>query len=781
MPKISIIVPVHNAGPYLRECLETAVGQTLEDIEIICVDDNSDDDSAEILREFSARDPRVRVISFTENKTASQARKDGVLASTGEYVMFLDADDALVPDACERLHAIVEDEPVDILHFGASIVADESLPPERIAALRRFIGPYDGMLQDERILEGAFSAERLYNFTLWDKLYSASLCKRSFSRIKDGKFPKAQDKYAYFVIAYNARTYKGVPGDEFYRYHFGRGVTGHQVLSFAQFERFCSMGLVADAIGEFLEEEDALGRSEALYGHVRDQLLTDCVANWSSHLGEKDRAAGFDLMLGYWKSHEVVAKVAQLNWADPGRIARLLAEAPSVSRVPRDVHVVGTYYHRYANGGIQRVLSILIELWLSIGYEVVLFTDLPPSPDDCHLPDGVTRVVVPSYFDVDPVNYAERARVLEHALRQHHIDVMVYHAWVSPILLWDTLVCKTAGVGFVAHSHSVFSQPLRNARRYFADMPAIYRLSDAVVTLSEIDELYWSNFNDCVIRTVNPLPVSLDEVPVSELRGKNVLWLGRVSEEKRPHDALRIFKKVLESEPDAKLFMVGSSPRAAYMDSLYATVDDLGIRDSVVMCGFHKDVQQFYANASVFLLTSEFEGYSMTLAESQSAGLPCVMYELPYLTLTRPARGFVGVELGDIDAAADATVDLLRDQDYRRSLGREARTNIAEIAGFDLAAVWRGVFQCLSHPLTERPRDETRDIMWETLLDHYRTGAAGAEMASGRLRSELAAGAKAQRQLQKVRSSLSFRVGRAVTLVPRKLRNTLRKIRSSRA
>lgn len=779
MPKISIVVPVHNVEGYLRGCLDSAVGQTLQDIEVICVDDNSDDASAVILREYAALDSRVRVITFSENKTASQARKDGVLAATGDYIMFLDADDTLALNACEELYGMVQHEPVDILHFGTYIESDASLPPERIDALRRFIRPHDGTLEDGRILEGAFSAERTYNFTLWDKLYSADLCKRSFSRIKDGRFPKAQDKYAYFVISYYARTYRGVPDEALYHYHFGRGVTGHQLLSIGQFERYCSMALVADAIKDFLLEEGALDRHETLYASVRSQLLRDCVANWNSHISEKDRAVGFDLMLTYWEPTEVVAKVAELNWANPGHIARVLRESPSVARKPREARVVGTYYHRYANGGIQRVLSILIELWLSLGYEVVLFTDLPPSPDDCHLPDGVTRVVLPSFFDVNPANYVDRAREIRRTIQHFQIDVMVYHAWVSPILLWDLLVCKTADVGFICHCHSVFSQPLRNTRKYFADMPAVYGLSDAIVTLSEVDELYWSNFNDCVIRTVNPLPTSLDDVQLSELTGKNVLWLGRMSEEKRPHDALRIFHKVLESEPDAKLFMVGSSPRQGFMDGVYALVDELDMRDSVIMCGFHKEVQPFYSNASVFLLTSDFEGYPMTLAESQSAGLPCVMYDLPYLTLTRRGKGFVAVEMCDINAAADAVVDLLRDPDYRRSLGRDARANIEHVTGLDLAGLWRDMFHRLSRPVTRRPLDSARDIMWETLLDHYRTGAVGRELESGQLKSRLAAENRAQRQLQRVRGSLSFKVGRLITLVPRKLRDLVRRLRSS--
>ena len=780
MPKISIIVPVHNAQAYLHESLDSVVRQTLEDIEVICVDDCSEDASADILRDYAQRDPRVHVITHSVNKTASQARKDGVLAANGEYIMFLDADDALEPHACEKLYASMQDDPVDILHFGTAITNEKHLPQARVDWVRKFLNPYDGVLKGSEILEGGFSEDGLYNFTLWDKLYSADLCKKSFSRIKDGRFPKAQDKYAYFLLSYHARTYRGLQDEVFYTYHYGRGVTGHNLLPMSEFERFCSMALVTDAIRDFLAEEDVLSRYEDLYACVRDRLLTDCLTNWNEHLATHDKAAGFDLMLQYWEAPEVVAKIARLNWAEQGHIARLLKGSASIARKPRVVRVIGTFYHTISNGGTQRIVSVLIKLWVSLGYKVVLFTDAPASDDDYDLPEGVQRVVLPSSAEAKPRNYVDRARDIESAIREHDIDVMVYHAWVSKILLWDLLACKTAGAAFVTHCHSSFSQPARSGRTYFADMPAVFHVADAVIALSEVDRAYWSNFNDVVVPVVNPLTFGLDDLEVSSLETKNVLWLGRMSDEKRPHDALRIFAKVLEEEPDAKLHMVGSCPKPEYMAGVRALVDELGMQDSVVLHGFHRNVLPFYGMATLLLMTSEFEGFSMTISESQSFGVPCVMYDLPYLTLTRSRKGFIAVEMGDLNAAADGVVALLRDPERRRLLGREARDNIESLAKFDFAGAWSGVFDGLSHATAERPLDEATRIMWDTLLDHYRLGAVPRNRELNRVNKQLA-GAKRSRkkragartELQRIRASWSFRIGHAITFVPRRIRKFL--------
>ena len=90
--KVSVIIPVYNVGAYLGECLDSVVSQTLEDIEIICVDDGSTDDSPSILQNYAARDGRIRILSQV-NKGPAAARNNALLVAAGEYVAFMDPDD----------------------------------------------------------------------------------------------------------------------------------------------------------------------------------------------------------------------------------------------------------------------------------------------------------------------------------------------------------------------------------------------------------------------------------------------------------------------------------------------------------------------------------------------------------------------------------------------------------------------------------------------------------------------------------------------------------------
>lgn len=117
MPKISIVIPVYNAANYLSQTLESVLGQSLKDIEVICVDDGSTDRSPDLLRDFAARDQRVRVLR-QERGPVGAARNAGLEAASGEYVHFLDAADSVFDYAYEALYNKAVKYDLDCLKFA---------------------------------------------------------------------------------------------------------------------------------------------------------------------------------------------------------------------------------------------------------------------------------------------------------------------------------------------------------------------------------------------------------------------------------------------------------------------------------------------------------------------------------------------------------------------------------------------------------------------------------------------------------------------------------------
>ena len=94
-PKISIIVPVYNTANYLEECLDSLINQSLEEIEIICIDDKSEDDSPKILEKYASSDKRIKLLYNKENTGQALARNIALKSVKGEYVSFMDSDDKI--------------------------------------------------------------------------------------------------------------------------------------------------------------------------------------------------------------------------------------------------------------------------------------------------------------------------------------------------------------------------------------------------------------------------------------------------------------------------------------------------------------------------------------------------------------------------------------------------------------------------------------------------------------------------------------------------------------
>ena len=116
MVKVSVIIPVYNVEPYLKQCMDSVVGQTLKDIEIICVDDGSTDGSLDILREYAAEDNRIQIIE-QKNAGAGAARNNGMRHATGKYLSFLDSDDFFEPRMLEKAYDLAEKDQADFVAY----------------------------------------------------------------------------------------------------------------------------------------------------------------------------------------------------------------------------------------------------------------------------------------------------------------------------------------------------------------------------------------------------------------------------------------------------------------------------------------------------------------------------------------------------------------------------------------------------------------------------------------------------------------------------------------
>lgn len=150
-PKVSVIIPVYNTEDYLEECIGSLQRQTLQDIEIICVNDGSSDASPEILRRLADEDERI-VILEQNNCGQSAARNTGVSAAQGEYLYFIDSDDWLEEHALEKLFAVSRENALDVLFFEGDVIYESRelrenspMPRDNYRCRHEYPGLYTGV------------------------------------------------------------------------------------------------------------------------------------------------------------------------------------------------------------------------------------------------------------------------------------------------------------------------------------------------------------------------------------------------------------------------------------------------------------------------------------------------------------------------------------------------------------------------------------------------------------------------------------------------------------
>lgn len=155
---VSVIIPVYNAEQYIEKCLDSIFEQSIEDIEIICVDDGSSDGTMDILKRMQQQDDRLKIIEYGSNKGQAYARNRGLEAATGEYIYFLDADDTLIDkDALKVLLETAVSENLDCVTFESEAVPEGSgsgrEAEENLAKHAAYEGVYDGESYLTRTLE----------------------------------------------------------------------------------------------------------------------------------------------------------------------------------------------------------------------------------------------------------------------------------------------------------------------------------------------------------------------------------------------------------------------------------------------------------------------------------------------------------------------------------------------------------------------------------------------------------------------------------------------------
>ncbi len=316
-PKVSIIVPIYNAGKYLEKCLDTLVHQTLEDIEIILVVDCPTDGSDQVARDYAQKDSRIRLIFNEHNLNIGLSRNEGLKIARGEYIGFSDHDDWRELDMYEELYWQAQNTSADVVvgnfdnRFPDRIVPNPLYPCHTDE--EKFKEKVFEHLIGDRTKDPHWKAFTL-NGAMWHMLYKRELIEKNNIRFQDNKKITFEDLFFLVEIFYAAQKIAYLPN--IYYHHLYHGNNG--VNSYAYHSTPLVIGYL-EKLKTFLEAKHIFHKHSADFFHTVLFYLKESLQNEIKHKSYKSARCQIRAIR---KSKPIVAtlKAEKLTWPTVKRL-----------------------------------------------------------------------------------------------------------------------------------------------------------------------------------------------------------------------------------------------------------------------------------------------------------------------------------------------------------------------------------------------------------------------------------------------------------------------------
>ena len=690
---VSVCVAIYNLAPYLRECLNSLLEQTLLEAEFLLIDDGSTDNSTSICQEFVNRDCRFKLIKHSKNLGSLKTRKSGIEYINGKYGMFLDGDDFLPSKtALEDAYKLIEKNNTDILRFTTKIFSSENID---LSPIDNWIngGIKNIFFSSKEYLDLVYSKTD-HSWNIWNKIYSSNVLKASLTQIPDEHFVCGEDAFLTFLFAANAKSIISLDTPAYYAYRVGTGVSTSRIdlnkyINHYSKEVRCTRWM-KQVVGN-LKNNDV----DKVINNARSMLMTvNC--HRLNELSFDERAKGFDALVAEDFNASLITTLAKVNDTPESMstLARALYQARSLSIPKRKVKTIGFLYTRYFQGGVERVMSLQIPLFLKLGYRVILLTEEIAPEKEFPLPKEVQRAQLPS-------SYSEgRAEALEKTIAHFDIDLVMIHKASSWDILWDLLILRLNKIHTILTLHEepfqaqIFNPTAENFK-FDSSRPYFYRFANYLITLTRAVATYYAAFDVRAVFIPNPISFDIETsttIPKANERA-GVYWIGRLDQnQKNYRSALNIFRLLISKDPHCQCFIVGPEFTKNAGSEILSFIHDNKLENNLHWIGNSRNVQSLLKKARVLCVTSRFESFSMLLIEAKSCGTPVVMYDLPYLEIVQSKKGIISIAQDDIEGAARKLQDILEDDALCNRLVEEQISSLRDFyKNYDVSSSWENI------------------------------------------------------------------------------------------
>ena len=382
-PRAAVVIIAYNDESHIERAIQSACNQTERNIEIICVDDGSTDATCERMRRSAERDERIKVVT-QPNSGIFGARYAGLRHVTSDYVLYLDSDDVLMPDAVETACGAAEKTGADVLEFGVLLVQDENNPPsqETWTFLKRYFSQSQPLPKSDHgpELVNACFAEKSITWNACSKLHRTELLQKAFRFYQGEWICMEEDMLLTLMVLCQARRYARIAA-KLYAYTIGGGMatTAEKLTSTQALKRAGAEGLTLKLAREWLNklgcaQDEFMSGMDALTSFIRECIIN----NMLNRVAEEKRGEYLDLLSQNCEINEYFDLISEAISRQQGHIRQL--EAQNGTRQDQSALYAANLYFDYGEGYNQKNS-------VSATYDASRFVDFTAS-----IPDGTKAV-----------------------------------------------------------------------------------------------------------------------------------------------------------------------------------------------------------------------------------------------------------------------------------------------------------------------------------------------------------------------------------------------------
>lgn len=303
MPLFSFVVIAYNVSSYIEACLTSLKKQKGADYEIIVVNDASTDNTLDVIRACAEDDARFRIIGKKNNGGAHLARRDGVLASNGQFVVFVDGDDELSPVFCELLAPYVLAHKADMLRFGRQVISTRSEnDASAVANENMFNVALPEAQENEHILPWIFSntCQLRLTWSIIDMVFRGDFVRECFQRMTADRLGRMQDSYEMFVLSAEARRFETITDFHGLHYNFGNGCSGNTLETPEQFNAMqASAKQLDDCVAKYAVSVNSC-EAERCAQWLHEEYVRIVGNDWVVRLNEENQRVTISSIVETW-------------------------------------------------------------------------------------------------------------------------------------------------------------------------------------------------------------------------------------------------------------------------------------------------------------------------------------------------------------------------------------------------------------------------------------------------------------------------------------------------